>query len=91
MGAALLSCALLSGTARAQDVAPYDDQDSDVWKVAYYFVYPVGKIAEFAVFRPLATLSKLTQPDPELINRRDPKPAHSCLAFRPTRSCSAGD
>jgi hypothetical protein len=66
IAAVLLSSALFAAVpARAADIAPYEDRDSNALKVAYYFVYPVGKTLEFLVFRPLHTISALTQPDPD--------------------------
>ena len=78
----------LAASARATDIAPYDDQDSNVLKVAYYFVYPVGKLAELLVFRPLHTISALSQPDPDFNVSESPVGVAECLAFRPNRVCS---
>ena len=87
--AAVLLCTTLLATvpARAADVAPYEDQDSNVLKVAYYFVYPIGKAAEFLIFRPLHTISALTQPDPDEIAATAGDDLSHCLSYRPSRSC----
>jgi len=78
----------LAASARAADIAPYDDDDSNILKVAYYFVYPVGKLAELLVFRPLHTISALSQPDPDFNVSELPVGVPECLAFRPNRVCS---
>lgn len=66
-GVLLSSMLAAAAPVRAADITPYNDQDSNVLKVAYYFVYPIGKAAELLIFRPLHTISALTQPDPDEI------------------------
>jgi len=90
--AVLLSGVLLGAIpARGADIAPYEDRDSNVLKVAYYFVYPVGKIAEFLIFRPLHTISALTQPDPDELRASEDQTPYSCLSMRPERHCGHTD
>jgi hypothetical protein len=78
----------LAASARAADIAPYEDDDSNILKVAYYFVYPVGKLAELLVFRPLHTISALSQPEATFNVSESPGGVSDCLAFRPNRACS---
>jgi len=88
VAAVLLSSALLAAVpSRAADIAPYRDRDSNYLKVAYYFVYPVGKLAELVIFRPLHLMSALSQPDPDLVDASQGEDVSHCLSFRPTRRC----
>jgi hypothetical protein len=94
MNSRLIAAVLLSSTlfaavpVRAADIAPYEDRDSNALKVAYYFVYPVGKLAELLIFRPLHTISALSQPDPDEIRAFDDDDSlRGCLSSRPTRRC----
>ena len=88
IAAVLLSSVLFPAVSvQAADIAPYSDRDSNALKVAYYFVYPIGKAAEFLIFRPLHTISALTQPDPDQLRAADSDDLSHCLSFRPNRRC----
>ena len=73
--------------ASTMDVAPYNDErDSSYLKVLYRFVYPVGKLAEVFVFRPIHAFAGATlQPDPDAPTDEDGVGA--CITFRPMRKC----
>ena len=92
LGATLFAAWMLVAavSARAEDPVPYEDQDSNYLMVAYHLVYPVGKLLDIAIFRPLHTLASFGQPDP----RRpvtEGEDVSRCIAFRPSRSCSRHD
>jgi hypothetical protein len=77
-----------ASSAPAVDVAPYrDERDSNYLKVLYRFAYPVGKIAEVFIFRPMHAFAGATlQPDPD--TRYEGSRVGACLTFRPMRKCS---
>jgi len=68
--------------------ADYDDGDAGYLKVAYYFLYPVGKVAELFVFRPLHAVASASMPDPLEFETIDS--TSRCIGFRPQRGCSRG-
>ncbi|MFQ5477104.1 MAG: hypothetical protein ACE5E4_00635 [Candidatus Binatia bacterium] len=71
--AVLFLSALLSGTAYARE--RYTDQDSHPLKIAYYVLYPVGKILEWVVFRPIQFVgSHLAGDSEECEESPDPHP-----------------
>jgi hypothetical protein len=76
-----------SSVLAASDIAPYNDErDSGYLKVLYRFVYPVGKLAEVFVFRPIHAFAGATlQPDPDSPAEEDAVGA--CITFRPMRKC----
>jgi hypothetical protein len=82
--ALVLAC---GSTVRAEDIAPYvDERDSNYLKVLYRFAYPVGKVAEVFIFRPIHAFAGATgQPDPDM--RREDDDLGACLTFRPMRKC----
>jgi hypothetical protein len=72
IAAVVLSISLVAVVpCHAAESAAYQDRGSNVLKVAYYFVYPVGKTLELLVFRPLHAISVATQPDPDLNRATD--------------------
>jgi hypothetical protein len=90
--AAALAAALLLASApvaHAMDVAPYEDQrDSNYLKLLYRFVYPVGKLTEVFVTRPIhAIAGAARQPDPDMAYEADDE-VSACITFRPQRKCS---
>ena len=85
-----LAALLLFGCvpARAADArASYDDGDANYLKVAYHFLYPVGKLAEILVFRPLHAVAVRTQPIPS-VEGYEERESGRCITFRPARSCT---
>ena len=60
------------------EAGAYEDTDSQPLKVVYYLVYPVGKLLELLVFRPIQFVGswmtgEREEPDPAGTNRVGPR------------------
>ncbi len=73
---------LAAGPGHAGD--EYDEKDTNPLRVVYYVVYPVGKLLEWTVFRPLHFIGSRIAPD----ERREPSDRVPCRGERPGRHCT---
>lgn len=73
----------VSGTS-AQAADQYDDQDSHPLRVVSYFLYPVGTVIDYAVFRPLHFVGRYLTPSND--NNYD-MDAKTCQGERINRLC----
>lgn len=62
----------------------YTEEETNPFKIAYDFVYPVGKVLEYTVTRPLHSAAVWIAPYQHIDARRD----NECLRERPSRNCT---
>jgi len=78
-------CATAVVAAPASAVADeYTNEASNPFRIAYYFVYPVGKFLEYTVTRPLHAASQEAAP----FHHIDEKRPNGCSRERPSRDCT---
>lgn len=75
---------MLLGTVAPARAAEYADEDSNPFRIIYYFVYPVGKVLEYTVTRPLHAASRYVAPYQHI----DEKRSNECSRERPSRNCT---
>lgn len=83
--ALVVALALVAASAAPLRADDYSDQDSHPLRVVYYAVYPVAKMAEWLVFRPLEFLGRMVTPDEE--GQRERAIECRSIARRPHREC----
>ena len=89
VAAVLVAVALVAAAATPAMANPrYDDTDSEPLKVGYMLLYPVGKLIELVVFRPIHAVASVTMPNPD--DPRGDDGIRRCSGFRPRRDCSRG-
>ncbi len=81
-------CLLLLGATPAGAASDYSDVDSNPLKLVYFAVYPVAKVVEWTVFRPLHLVTSRFIPDPS--GHSESRRACTLPGRRPLRSCTPG-
>ena len=79
--ALFLALAVCPPVSRADTV--YDDSDSEYLKVSSFFIEPVGRILEWAIFRPIHAVHHWISPAEQLEGR----PGRAGTSLRPRRDC----